>query len=234
LTRSTSLLVTCEHAGNRVPARYARLFRRHRRLLRSHRGWDPGTLALGRAIANRLHAPLIAHTVTRLLVEPNRSVLHPALFSAVTQGLPDHQRKLILDRYYLPHRRRVCEAVERLAPRGACVLHVGVHSFTPVLDGHVRNADVGLLYHPARPRERDFCRRWRQSLNTLAPDLRVRMNYPYLGKADGLTTALRRHFPPRRYLGIELEVNQVLLSNHHRFPGALTDTLIESLRQTLS
>ena len=36
------------------------------------------------------------------------------------------------------------------------VLHVAVHSFTPVLHGERRNADVGLLYDPARPRERAF------------------------------------------------------------------------------
>jgi hypothetical protein len=38
-------------------------------------------------------------------------------------------------------------------------------------------------------------------------ELRVRRNYPYLGKADGFTTYLRRHFPVDRYAGVEFEVN---------------------------
>jgi hypothetical protein len=38
--------------------------------------------------------------------------------------------------------------------------------------------------------------------------LRVRRNYPYAGKADGLTAYLRRLFPGAAYLGVELEVNQ--------------------------
>ncbi|MEN9581780.1 MAG: hypothetical protein RJA70_4789, partial [Pseudomonadota bacterium] len=45
----------------------------------------------------------------------------------------------------------------------------------------------------------------------LEPAARLRRKYPYLGKADGLTTALRREFAPAAYLGLELEVNQASL-----------------------
>ena len=34
--------------------------------------------------------------------------------------------------------------------RGRRVIHISSHSFTPELDGKVRSADVGLLYHPGR------------------------------------------------------------------------------------
>jgi predicted N-formylglutamate amidohydrolase len=87
------------------------------------------------------------------------------------------------------------------------VVHVSVHSFTPELDGDVRNADIGLLYDPKRKHEKAFCERWRTELLRRAPGLRVRMNYPYTGTSDGFTTALRRIFP-KGYCGIELEVNQ--------------------------
>ena len=42
-------------------------------------------------------------------------------------------------------------------------------------------------------------------------ELRVRRNYPYAGKGDGLTSYLRRRFPPGAYVGIELEVNQSIV-----------------------
>jgi len=45
--------------------------------------------------------------------------------------------------------------------RGDRVIHVAVHSFTPTLRGVRRNADVGLLYDPARPGELALARRWR-------------------------------------------------------------------------
>ena len=78
----------------------------------------------------------------------------------------------------------------------------------PELDGDVRSADVGLLYDPRRRGEAELCVRWKRSLTALAPHMRVRRNYPYAGKADGLTSHLRRHFTQQHYIGIELEINQ--------------------------
>ena len=71
----------------------------------------------------------------------------------------------------------------------------------------VRDADVGLLYDPGREWERAICRRWRGVLREVAPDARVRLNYPYRGTADGFPTSLRRRFP-EGYAGIELELNE--------------------------
>jgi predicted N-formylglutamate amidohydrolase len=224
------LLVTCEHGGNRVPAGYRALFGSdaRRRLLQSHRGWDPGALRMARRFARRFGAPLIAAEVTRLLVELNRSPGHPALFSEVSQGLDEAARREVIARYYLPYREHVKEAIAALlreergdAPRGArrterphagglsrAVLHLSVHTFTPVLHGVRRKADVGILYDPRREREKRFALAWARAIRREAPHLRVRRNYPYRGAADGLTTTMRRRFPASRYLGIELEVNQ--------------------------
>ena len=38
------IVISCEHGGNRIPARYREWFTRHRALLASHRGFDPGAL----------------------------------------------------------------------------------------------------------------------------------------------------------------------------------------------
>ena len=86
------------------------------------------------------------------------------------------------------------------------------YSFTPVLAGQTRRADIGLLYDPGRRDEARFARAFRSAARAIDPELRVRFNYPYRGTTDGLTTTLRRELPPARYLGIELEVNQALLT----------------------
>ena len=91
------------------------------------------------------------------------------------------------------------------------VIHISSHSFTPELDGKVRRADVGLLYHPGRQGEALLCARWKAALSAVAPELRVRRNYPYAGKGDGLTSHLRRRFPPGAYVGVELEINQSIV-----------------------
>jgi len=201
-------LLTCEHASNFVPARFRPLFARQRQVLATHRGYDPGTLDLGRLFARQLRAPLHVGEVSRLLVELNRSLGHPSLFSEFSRGLEPSERETILARFYHPYRDQVRARIARWVRQRRPVVHLSLHSFTPVLHGEVRNADIGLLYDPRRERERQFCLRWQAILRDALPNLRVRRNYPYQGKADGFTTALRRLFPDAAYAGIELEVNQ--------------------------
>jgi predicted N-formylglutamate amidohydrolase len=202
---SSAVLVTCEHGGQRVPRRYQPLFAGRPDWAGTHRALDIGALATARELAARLEAPLLYSTTTRLLVDLNRSVGHPRLFSEVSRALPREERERILQAYYVPYRREVEAWV---ASQRRPVLHVSSHSFTPVLGREAREADIGLLYDPRRARERALAARWKSAILEREPGLRVRFNYPYAGRADGLTTALRRRFPDARYAGIELEINQ--------------------------
>jgi len=224
------LLLSCEHAGNRIPPAYAPLFRGADALLATHRGWDPGAYVLARFLAKRLRRPLHAVTWSRLFVEANRAAHNPRIWSRFTRALPEAERAEILARYWWPHRSKV-EAAVTEAARVARVVHVAVHSFTPELDGHVRNADVGLLYDSRRPREASLCRRWGEILARVAPDLRVRYNYPYRGNADGLGTWLRQRHPAARYLGIEIEINQALVGT--RGWRALQERIAASLGELM-
>ena len=206
------------------------MFRGQRALLDSHRGFDSGALLVARSLAAAFKAPLVISTVSRLLVDLNRSIGHPRLFSAATRGLPAKLRSQIVEQHYRPYRDQVEHLVARAVARGRRVIHISSHSFTPQLNGQVRYADVGLLYHPARPGETDLCARWKASLAGLAPELRVRRNYPYAGKGDGLTSHLRLRFPPGAYVGIELEINQSIVLAAGRRWKALRRVLIDSLR----
>jgi predicted N-formylglutamate amidohydrolase len=223
-------LITCEHGGNRIPAPYRRLFREHRALLESHRGYDPGALVMAMEFANAFRAPLVTSTISRLVIDLNRSIGHPQLFSVATRGAPATVRAEIIERHYLPYRAHVERLVAQSVSRGQRVIHISSHSFTPELDGRVRRADVGLLYDPGRRGEAALCARWKASQSHLDPELRVRRNYPYAGKGDGLTSYLRRHFLPLAYVGIELEVNQGIVFAAGRRWTALRRLLVDSLR----
>jgi predicted N-formylglutamate amidohydrolase len=229
-----ALLITCEHGGNRTPLRYRGLFIGRRALLDSHRGYDPGALAVARALAGAFGAPLVTSTVSRLLVDLNRSIGHPQVFSAATRGMPAALRSRIVEQYYRPYRAEVERLVARPVSRGRRVIHISSHSFTPRLNGKVRRADIGLLYDPRRQGEAALSARWKASLAACAPELRVRRNYPYVGKGDGLTSHLRRRFPPGRYVGIELEINQEIFFAAGRRWSALRGLLIDSLRAATS
>lgn len=227
-------LITCEHGGNRIPPRYRHLFAGFEALLQSHRGHDPGALAMARGLAKALSAPLFVSTTSRLLVDLNRSIGHPRLYSEATRDAPAWVRGEILESYYLPYRNRVEADIATAVAHGSRVIHVASHSFTPELDGAVRNADIGLLYDPARPGEVDLCRRWQAQLRVLSPELKVRRNYPYAGKSDGLTAYLRRRFPAEAYVGIELEINQKHVFNGGRRWRAFRGRVIEALRQAVT
>ena len=225
-----TFIITCEHGGNRIPAPYRRLFRGQRALLDSHRGYDPGSLVMAKALAGGFGAPLVASTTSRLLIDLNRSIGHPRLFSTVTRAAPAQTRAQIVEQHYRPYRRQVERLVGQAVARGHRVIHISSHSFTAELDGKVRGADVGLLYHPARRGEAEVCARWKDSLAALASDLRVRRNYPYAGKGDGLTSHLRLRFAQSDYVGIELEVNQSIVLAAGRRWTTLRRKLIDSLQ----
>jgi predicted N-formylglutamate amidohydrolase len=208
MPRRPHLLVSCEHGGNEVPSAYAPLFAGAAAVLDSHRGLDYGALEAAQAFGARLGVAPITATTTRLVVDLNRSLGHRNLFSEYTRVLDREQRVAVLSAHYRPYRERVEREVGLSVGRGAFVVHVSAHSFTPMLRGVVRRCDVGFLYDPARPAERRFIAAWHGALAKLAPDLQVRRNYPYKGVADSLVTHLRRLHGDESYAGVEVEINQ--------------------------
>ena len=227
------LIVSCEHGGNLVPAPYAELFTGHAGLLDSHRGWDPGALELGQQMAAAFGAPLFASTTTRLLIDLNRSIGHRQLFSEPTALLSTAQRRQVAAEHYRPHRDAVEGEIARRIGEGKRVIHIASHSFTPVLGGVVRRADVAWLYDPARAGESALARRWQAALGQRAPGLKLRRNYPYQGRGDGLTALMRKRFADEVYVGLELEVNQRFVSSGGDAWAALRADVVASLATAL-
>lgn len=206
------MLLTCEHGGNQIPAAFAKIFERSKGILKTHAGWDIGALVLAKNLESLLQVPLYFSKTSRLVVDLNRSLHHPRLFSEVTKTLPQSEREKILARHYFPYRDAVASHIAKFARRGRLVLHLSIHSFTPRLAAQDRLCEFGLLYDPGREIERDICLVLKNTLKQEFPNLRTRLNYPYRGTSDGLTTHLRRLHPDARYAGIEIEVNQSLLT----------------------
>src|SRR6202008_3271759 len=113
-----TFIITCEHGGNRIPAPYRRLFRGQQALLDSHRGYDPGSLVMAKALASTWRAPLVGSRISRLLIDLNLSIDHPQLFSVVTRSAPAQTRAQIVDEYYRPYRVQVERLVGQAVSRG--------------------------------------------------------------------------------------------------------------------
>ena len=229
----SSLFVSCEHGGHAVPAALRHCFVGARAVLASHRGWDPGALPLAAQMAQAFAAPLFAATTTRLVIDLNRSLGHRQLFSEFTRGLPRAEREAIVAAHYRPHRDRVEGDIAWRIAAGEAVTHIASHSFTPVLNGTVRQADVAWLYDPRREREAALAQRWMACFALRAPQLRLRRNYPYQGRGDGLASLLRTRFGGAAYRGIELEVNQRFASAGGAPWAALRAALVASLEEAM-
>jgi len=121
--------------------------------------------------------------------------------------------------------------ISKILEKGEKLLHVSVHSFSPELDGSIRNTDIGLLFDPKNAEEKNYCKILKKELLLLGPQFKVRFNYPYLGKADGFTTYLRKKYP-KNYLGIELEINQKY-SVDNKMEAALKDRIFQALNNSL-
>lgn len=228
------LIITCEHAGNEVPEEYNHLFQESPEALETHRGIDIGALELTNTIAEKMERKAYLHTVTRLLVDLNRSVQNPTLFSEFTREVSLNVREEIFEKYYQPHREKVQEEIEDIISRGNQAIHVGVHTFTPVWKNQERNVDVGFLFDPRSKQEQDFCWLWRHELKQRSSKLRLKMNEPYRGTMDGFTTYLRRQYKAKNYLGMEIEINQRFAKQSPKEEWhQLQADLAESLQETL-
>lgn len=224
------VVLSCEHGGNLVPEAYHELFDGAEPALNSHRGWDPGAAELTRTLAERLRLPAHIATTTRLLVDLNRSPNNPRRFSQWTSPLPVEQRELIMQRFYTPWRQAVELQLKQAIAAHGKVVHLSIHSFTPIFNGEARNCDIGLLYDPKHHSEKRLAGHLRESLLAGMPTLRVRRNYPYTGIQDGFIARLRRHWPEREYIGIEIETSQALYDRDDRdWMMVLVDAVESSL-----
>ena len=188
------LVLTCEHGGNHIPKKYNSYFNENQSILNTHKGYDLGSLDLFKTLKPLSDYSKFNET-SRLLIELNRSLHHNNLFSEFSKPISKQEKQHLFNRYYIPYRNDIENVIENFIERGERVLHISVHSFTPILNNVERNCEIGLLYDSSNANEKQFCKQLKREIKTLNPDLNVRYNYPYLGKADGFTTYLRKQFP---------------------------------------
>jgi predicted N-formylglutamate amidohydrolase len=201
----SSLIITCEHAGNEVPEEYQSLFIDQQEILSSHRGWDPGAWLLARHLSKQLGAPLFGCLTSRLLIEANRSLDSDQLFSEFTTSLSKSEKENLIQQIYRPYRDHVIAAIERVSKP---LLHLSIHSFTPTWNKQERKVDIGILFDPSRNSEYRFSQQLRENLQLNLPEFQIDFNEPYKGTDDGFTSWLRTEYNDAEYAGIEIEVNQ--------------------------
>lgn len=145
-------LITCDHASNRVPADVngGSLGIAPADMAR-HIAWDVGAAGVARALAERLGAPAILSTFSRLVIDPNRGEDDPTLLMKLYDGtiIPAnrHADKAEVERRLIAYHRPYHIALAELAARRSDTAICAIHSFTPRLNGRPpRPWEVAVLY----------------------------------------------------------------------------------------
>jgi len=180
------ILLLCDHAANTVPADID--LHIDAALLGDHIAVDIGAADLTLALADRLEAPAVLATVSRLVIDLHRPPDHPGLIPTISDGhaIPGNigaDRQARIARFHAPYHRAIAAIARTHRP----ALIVAVHSFTPALatGGAARPWPVGILYN------RD-ARAARLAIELLQQEgLLVGDNQPYSGRQ--LNTTLNRH-----------------------------------------
>jgi len=205
------LILTCEHANNKLPAAFKKAVPAE--VLKTHRAYDIGAVQVFRKLVKFAKPEFFCEgKFSRLFVDLNRTITNKSAFSEYLRN--NENAKAQATAYWNEYRAAIEKFVDsalkpktRAAKSAPTIIHLGIHSFTPELNGKVRNTDIGILYDPTRPQERAYANVIKAEIKRLFPAMKVRFNYPYKGSSDGLTTTLRKKFGPR-YVGIEIEINQ--------------------------
>ncbi len=230
--KRTILVLSCEHAVNTVHPAYTQLFSGRENVLNSRKAMDLHALNVTQHLSETLACEYTQSMVSRLLVDCNRSLKHNSCFSKYTKNLSKSEKQNLIDSYYLPFREQTQNLIQKHIDQNEQVLHLSIHTFTPILKGLVRNAGIGILYDSRRHAEKEVARMWHALLLQQPKVYRMRKNYPYPGHKFSFPASLRKCYSERDYLAIELEINHVLLQE----PESLDETcslLSSSLKDLL-
>ena len=211
------VLLLCDHASNALPPAYGRLGLPEAQLER-HIAYDIGARRATEVMAERLGAPALFTTYSRLLIDPNRGADDPTLVMRLSDGaiVPgnarideaeiEHRRQ----RYFRPYHDAIAETLRSMASTGVVPAIVSMHSFTPFWKEVPRPWHVGLLWD----RDRRLVEPLLSALSA-EPDLqpaaeRVGDNQPYDGALPGDT--IDTHASRNGYANVLIEVRQDLMA----------------------
>ncbi len=146
-----NLVLACDHASNRVPARLDNLGLTAQQL-DSHIGWDPGAAEVSRRLAARLDAPLLLSNYSRLVIDCNRWPSDPEFIPESSDGiivpgnvgLPSAEAALRRRTLFDPYHAALAALLR--APGNKQPVLLSIHSFTPSLSGTERPWPIGVCY----------------------------------------------------------------------------------------
>jgi predicted N-formylglutamate amidohydrolase len=212
--RARGVMLVADHARRDLPDEYGDLGLPATEFDR-HIAYDIGVEQVTRRLAARLGVPAVMAGFSRLLIDPNRGEDDPTLIRQLYDGtvvpanypMSADERQRRLDEYYRPYHDAVGAVMSSVAREsGHAPFIVSVHSFTPVMKGHVRPWHIGVLWdlddRVARPLIEGL---------SADPALVVGDNEPYDGALRGDT--MYKHAIVNGFAHALIEIRQDLIAD---------------------
>lgn len=152
---SSSAVLLCDHASNRVPERLGTLGLDPIQLA-DHVGWDPGAADVARRLSARLDAPLVLSGYSRLVIDCNRPLRSAESIAETSasvpipgnRGLSPAERESRVNALFQPYHDAIDRLLDGRSQRPTLLL--SIHSFTPVLNDQPRPWHIGVSHEHNR------------------------------------------------------------------------------------
>ena len=205
-------LITCDHAGRRIPRVLGDLGLPAAELTR-HIAWDLGAFQVARELARALGAFAITQTYSRLVIDCNRPPDVPSSIPTISEhteipgnhALPTVAVARRVRDVFQPYHSRIVHELDRRAQAGQPTVLVAMHSFTPIFKGVPRSWHVGMLYNRDTRLAHALLERLRAD-----PELVVGDNEPY-SVGDATVYGIPGYGERRGIPHIEVEIRQDLI-----------------------
>jgi predicted N-formylglutamate amidohydrolase len=205
---SSPFVLVCDHASNRIPAGYGDLGLSAIDRLR-HIAWDPGALAVSLQLAEQLDAPLVHSTVSRLVIDCNRTHAAPELIWSVSEtteipgnrDIGESERTHRIEAFHTPFHTAIDAVLDRRAAAGQPTILVAMHSFTPVYKGVYRPWPIGFIHGV----DTTYTKGVFDAVRAEQPGLNVGWNEPYAA-LNGVTYTLEHHGDGRGLVSTMIEI----------------------------
>ncbi|MBO6755082.1 MAG: N-formylglutamate amidohydrolase [Roseibium sp.] len=234
-TGTGTVVLICDHASNRFPAPYDTILGLSQKDKERHIAWDPGAFGVASAMAERLDAPLVYSTVSRLVIDCNREEDADDLIPAISETTPipgnshisGEERELRLGLAHRPFHAAIDALLDERQRLGRSTVLVSVHSYTPIYMGQSRPWEIGLIANTDR-------RLFEPALARLRAETAYQVgdNEPY-SPADGVYYTLIRHGENRGLPSLMIEIRNDEIATpaaEHDWGALLAETVHEALK----
>jgi len=201
-------VILCDHSSNNIPKKYDNLgiSEAERQM---HVAWDPGTLDVAKTLAQMFDAPLIYSTISRLVIDKNRSRDRNDLIPSTSEyikisgneNISQTERQQRINDYHIPYHNAITNLLDEREELGINNVIMSIHSFTPTYMGIKRPWEIGLI--PGI--DERFTRAVFEALNENKEPMNVGWNEPYAAD-HGVHYTMDIHSDKRGLHGTMVEI----------------------------